>query len=46
MISLEPSEKQIALQEHFRRLAVKRLRPRSILIDAANRPVLIRIIGL
>ncbi|HQP07005.1 MAG TPA: acyl-CoA dehydrogenase family protein, partial [Smithellaceae bacterium] len=36
MISLEPSEKQIALQEHFRRLAVKRLRPRSILIDAAK----------
>ncbi len=36
MISLEPTEKQLALQEHFRRLAIKRLQPRSILIDAAK----------
>lgn len=36
MISLEPTEKQLALQEHFRRLAVKRLQPRSILVDAAE----------
>jgi len=36
MISLEPTEKQLTLQEHFRRLAVKRLQPQSIRIDVAK----------
>jgi len=35
MISFEPTEKQLALQEHFRRLAVERIQPRSMQIDAA-----------
>ena len=36
MISFEPTEKQLAMQEHFQRLAIERLRPRSIQIDAAT----------
>lgn len=35
MISFEPTEKQLALQEYFQRLASERLQPRSIEIDAA-----------
>ncbi|MEN6469680.1 MAG: acyl-CoA dehydrogenase family protein [Smithella sp.] len=35
MISFEPTEKQLAMQEHFRRLAVERLQTRSMQIDAA-----------
>ena len=35
MISFEPTEKQLTMQEYFRRLAIERLQPRSIQIDAA-----------
>lgn len=35
MISFEPTEQQLALQAHFQCLAMERLQPRSMLIDAA-----------
>jgi len=36
MISFEPTEKQLALQARFQRLAMERLQPRSMMIDAAT----------
>ncbi len=36
MISFEPTEKQLAMQAYFRRLATERLQPRALQIDAAT----------